>query len=290
MTSYNVTIATAPCAWGVWYAEHEKQPRAEQYLQEVSQLGIQWTELGPWGFLGTSAEEVQSKISQYKLKMCGASLAYPFALFMQGAHDFFTQALHVAHSLVASSARYLIVMDDSGYYTPKSLMQWKRDSGNYIYSVLLELQARMCDMGCTVLFHPHAATCIEREEEILKFLENTHGRIPLCFDIGHHAYCGGEPGSFLQKHADVIPYIHMKNIDTNLQKTLEQKGMSAEEIFSKGVMVDLESGCVDIPALKGVLKKIDYNGFLVFEQDTFGMPLASMMKLAQQNIDYWEGI
>ena len=92
---------------------------------------------------------------------------------------------------------------------------------------LIDTTHRIADLlrdryGVKLLFHPHAETYVEYEDQIERFLQDTDpARVGLCFDTGHHAYRGGDPVAFMRKHHDRIPYLHLKSVDPDVQRKVE---------------------------------------------------------------------
>ena len=119
------------------------------------------------------------------------------------------------------------------------------------------------------------------------FLEQTDSdRVSLCFDIGHHAYRGGDPVDFMRRHHDRIPYLHLKSIDREVQKKVE-----AEEIpFATAVGMDMfcepSMGGVDFLAFRDVLREIDYDGFGIVEQDMYPAPFDKPLPIAKRTRAY----
>ena len=59
--------------------------------------------------------------------------------------------------------------------------------------------------GLRPVFHPHAQTHVEYESQIERLLADVDG-LELCLDVGHHAYCGGEPVAFFRRHFDAAAF------------------------------------------------------------------------------------
>src|SRR5437773_12308080 len=68
-----VTIGTAPDSWGVWFPSDPKQIPAKRFLDEVSQAGYEYIELGPFGYLPSDSKELQHELSGRRLKVCAAT-------------------------------------------------------------------------------------------------------------------------------------------------------------------------------------------------------------------------
>ena len=56
-------IGSAPDSWGVWFADDDAQPPWSQFLDEVAGAGYRWIELGPYGYLPTSPDELEDLVS-----------------------------------------------------------------------------------------------------------------------------------------------------------------------------------------------------------------------------------
>ena len=48
-----IRIGSAPDSWGVWFPDDPQQVPWERFLDEVSEAGYEWIELGPYGYLPT---------------------------------------------------------------------------------------------------------------------------------------------------------------------------------------------------------------------------------------------
>src|SRR2546425_12847708 len=46
-------IGSAPDSWGVWFPDDEQQVPWRRFLDEVTEAGYEWIELGPYGYLPT---------------------------------------------------------------------------------------------------------------------------------------------------------------------------------------------------------------------------------------------
>src|SRR5204862_7240423 len=115
--------------------------------------------------------------------------------------------------------------------------------------------------GLQVVFHPHAETHVEYEDQIERLIADTEPHVGICLDTGHHAYRGGDPVRFMRKHHERIPYLHLKSIDRDVQKRVEAENIP----FAKAVAIDMfcepSKGGVDFAAFRDVLKEINYDGW-----------------------------
>src|ERR1043165_7190801 len=206
-----IRLGSAPDSWGVWFAKDARQMPWTRFLDEIAEVGYEWTELGPYGYLPTELTTLRAELGRRRLRISGCAVIG--RLEEPGAwRDLEREVLGAGELLAKLEARFLVLIDD--FYTDvrsgklldvPSLWPdaWKR---------LIETTHRVADLakenfGLQLTFHPHAQTHIETEAQIEKLLEDTDpARVSLCLDTGHHAYTGGDPVRFFRRHHARIPY------------------------------------------------------------------------------------
>jgi inosose dehydratase len=136
-------------------------------------------------------------------------------------------------------------------------------------------------------FHPHAETHVETAAQIERFLADTDpDLVRLCFDTGHHAYCGGDAVAFMREHHERIDYLHIKSIDPDVLDRGRREGLPFSQAVARDVMCGLERGAVDFRAFDKVLREVGFEGFAVVEQDMYPAPRDKPLPIAQANRDY----
>src|SRR6516164_8834203 len=68
-----VIIGTAPDSWGVWFPSDSRQTPAQRFLDEVAEVGYEYIELGPFGYLPSNRKELQRELEKRNLKVCAAT-------------------------------------------------------------------------------------------------------------------------------------------------------------------------------------------------------------------------
>ena len=135
------------------------------------------------------------------------------------------------------------------------------------------------------------ASEIESENEILNVLTNTNPQfISLCLDAAHHAYCGGNPISFLKSHHSRIKYIHIKNIDLEIFHEVKKNNLSWFEAVRRNIISEPNSGIIDYRKLLKELKKISFDGFAIVEHDIYNPTQTLPFKIAKKTRDYLKQI
>ena len=58
----HLTIGSAPDSWGVWFANDPRQTPWHRFLDEISEAGYEWMELGPFGYLPTDPKTLKQEV------------------------------------------------------------------------------------------------------------------------------------------------------------------------------------------------------------------------------------
>jgi inosose dehydratase len=291
----NSRIGTAPDSWGVWFADDPRQVPASRFLDESGKAGYEWIELGPYGYLPTNPAALKREIESRGLKVSGTFIMghieqpEAFARLQR-------EALSTGALLQELGARYLVLIDDTytdlftGDRTGSPTLneeEWKRllEGANLLGRLARER------FGLLLVFHPHAETHIEYEDQIEVFLEKTDPEyVNLCLDTGHHAYRGGDPVRFLRKHFSRIPYLHLKSVDGEKQRKVSQDGTPFALAVEMGVFCEPSLGVVDFPSLVRSLQELSYDGWATVEQDMFPVSFDKPLPIARRTRQYLRDI
>src|SRR5207247_3914912 len=104
-------------------------------------------------------------------------------------------------------------------------------------------------LGLRTVFHPHAETHVEYEDQIEAFLEQTDpARVSLCLDTGHHAYRNGDPVSFMRRHHKRIPYLHLKSVDPIIRKRVADENIPFAIAVAQDMFCEPAKRAVDFAA------------------------------------------
>lgn len=291
-------IGNAPCSWGTLEFEEvkkEKQIGYRQMLDELVETGYTGTELGDWGFMPTEPDVLRAELSRRKVAMLGAFV--PVALRDASAHEAGTQeAVKTARLLatVATAPKPFIVLADKNGTSPERTTNAGRignsmglsDSEWKVFAAGAEKVARaVCETtGLRTVFHHHCAGYVETPDEMAKFLELTDpSLINLVFDTGHYVFgSGGEDAvAGLERFRGRIGYMHLKDCQPEVARQSRLQKWDYFQSLQHGVFCELGKGCVDFPAVLTWLKKHDYEGYLLVEQDVLpgmGAPKDSALR------------
>ena len=286
----NIKIGSAPDNWGVWFPSDPRQTPWNRFLDELVEAGYDSTELGPYGYLPTDLSTLRAELRQRGIKVSGtfalADLADPAAW-----PDLERQVLGAGELLAAFDARFLVLIGSiySDERTGQPLRPPRLDDSGW--QRLIATTHRVADIartkfGLQVVFHPHAETNVEYEDQIERFLADTEPHIGLCLDTGHHAYRGGDPVRFMRQHFERIPYLHIKSVDRDIQRRVQAEQIPFAQAVGMDMFCELQTGAVDFVAFRDVLQEVNYEGWAVVEQDMYPAPFDKPLPIARRNRAY----
>ncbi len=291
----NVRIGTAPVSWGVWFPSDPRQTPWPRFLDEVAEAGYEWIELGPYGYLPTDLATLRAELDKRTLKVSATFI-------MRSLHESSAwpeierEVLSAGELLAGLDAEFLVVIGSTytDLFTGASVAParlndcaWRRLIGT-VHNIADIAHDKF---GLKVVCHPHADTHVEYENQIERFLQDTDpDRVSLCFDVGHHAYRGGDPVSFVRAHHERIPYLHLKSVDPEVMKRVETERIPFATAVAMDMFCDPSKGVVDFSAFRDVLHEVDYGGWAIVEQDMFPAPFDKPLPIAKRTRTYLQEI
>lgn len=290
-TPMNIMVGSAPDSWGIWFADDPKQMPWRRFLDEIAEAGYERLEIGPYGYLPTDPVILHRELADRGLKVT-AGMVIGVLEEPAAWPDLEKQTLAVGELLAGVGAGFMVLIDGSysDEHTGERIAPSQLNSDEW--KQLIDTTHRIADLaesrfGMKLVFHPHADTHVEHEDQIEQFLHDTDpSRVSLCLDVGHHAYAGGEPVSFMRKHHERIPYLHLKSVDFDLQKEVAAKGASFAEAVGMGVFCEPSTGAVDFNALASLLKEVDFDGYAIVEQDMYPTTFDRPLPVARRTLTY----
>lgn len=124
------------------------------------------------------------------------------------------------------------------------------------------------DMGIKLCFHHHMGTVVQTEEEIDRLMANTDPELfGLLFDCGHLAYCGEDYMSVLNKYADRIRHVHLKDIRPEKVEQVNREHLSFLQGVRLGTFTVPGDGVIDFKPIFDVLEKTGYEGYVLVEAE-----------------------
>ncbi|MFI1488540.1 sugar phosphate isomerase/epimerase family protein [Streptomyces sp. NPDC020747] len=273
-----IRVGSAPDSWGVWFPDDPQQVPWERFLDEVSEAGYSWIELGPYGYLPTDPAKLTDEVNRRGLKVSAGTV---FTALHRGPDVWDATWEHVsqvAELTRSMGAKHLVVIpsfwrDDktAALIEPPDLTvrQW-----SYLAKGMERLGHEVKErFGLDIVVHPHADTHIDTEEHVERFLDSTDsGLVSLCLDTGHYAYCGGDNVKLIETYGERIGYLHLKQVDPEILADVVKNEVPFGPAVQRGVMCEPPTG---VPALEPVLEAAQRLGvdlFAIVEQDMYPCP------------------
>lgn len=268
-------VGNAPVSWAV-YEAHLPNPPFALVLDAIAAAGYAGTELGPYGYLPTVAEDLARELDSRHLAL-GSSFV-PVALEDQAAREtVIAHALKVSSLLARFGVKELIVADDedprraahAGRIPKDGSLGWNAAEWKIAIATLETIARRVKDEhGLSVVVHHHAGTFIETSEEIDRLLEGVRpDLVNLLLDTGHAVYGGGDPVDIATRHGARVKYVHLKDADKDQLAQVRGSDIGMSEAWKRGIFCPLGRGVVDFKGVYGALATRGYDGWLIVEQD-----------------------
>ncbi|HTY11696.1 MAG TPA: sugar phosphate isomerase/epimerase [Bacteroidota bacterium] len=274
-----ISIANAPCSWGVLEFELEgKAPAYDQVLDEIKETGYDGSELGDWGFMPSQPARLRSELEKRGLKMVGAFV--PVLLKDEKKHKAGVETAVRTASLMKDAGyrdAFIVLADENGTIPVRTKnagritrelalteKEWK------IFCDGAERVARQVkkETGLRTVFHHHCGGYIETPDEVEILMNSTDpDLLGLVLDAGHYKFGGGDPILALKKYGRRIWHVHFKDCDDRIAALARQNTLDYFESVRHGVFCELGKGSVDFPAIVQQLQRTMYEGWIVVEQD-----------------------
>jgi inosose dehydratase len=146
--------------------------------------------------------------------------------------------------------------------------------------MLTEIGKRTADLGISLGYHNHMGSLGERPEEVEQILQATDPRYAkLELDVAHYFQGGGDPAKAIEKYADRLLFLHIKDVER-----LADKADSKHPYR----FVELGRGQVDLPAVFAALNKVNFRGWAIVELDAVPDPARTPKESAAISKKYLE--
>jgi inosose dehydratase len=259
-------IAGAPVSWGVIEVpDWGYQMSADRVLREAASLGLAAMEAGPEGLLPRDPSEVSDLLSDYGMSLVGGFV--PAVLHEPGVRD--EQLALVerrAGFFAAAGADVLVLAAATGSESYEEVAELDEGAWRDLFESLKKVQEVCAGHDLAVSLHHHYGTVIERDDQLLRFLEGSE--MGLCLDTGHLVIGGGEPVEIAGLAGDRVNHVHLKDVNAELAGGLARRELDFREAAKKGAFRPLGEGGVDLGAVVERLEASGYEGWYVLEQDT----------------------
>lgn len=294
-------VANAPCSWGILeFGLEGKTAGYETVLKEMADTGYMGTELGDWGFMPTEPSMLMETLTKQNLDLIGAFV--PVNFLNPIAHERGARtAIKIADllSAVNPDEAKIVLSDENGHNPVRRKLAGRIEPQHGlkisewdIFAEGVEFVAKRVleEIGVESVFHHHCAGFVETSEEIQHLMDRTDpSLVGLCFDTGHYAFGGGDPVNGLIKFSDRINHVHFKDWDQKISEKSTKNEWDYFESVGNGIFCELGKGSIDFSAVLKELRRQNYDGWVVVEQDILpGM--GSPKESAKRNREFLKSI
>jgi inosose dehydratase len=290
-------LATAPCSWGVDFADRPDNPPWQRVLDEAAEAGFSAIDLGPVGFLPADPAVLERELAERGLSLSAGGLfdpltdesAFPRIMNKTRRTCAILQALHAPRLVIIDC-----VSDTRGATAGRSGAS-KRLSADQWTATMSRIQQiaaiALNEFGVKSFLHPHAGSFIEYEDELDRAMDDLPSDlVGLCVDTGHSAYAGIDPTALIRRYAGRIGHLHLKNIDKNIYARCVAEHADFFTAVARGVFCPLGAGIVDFEDVRDALAAIAYTGVAVVEQDVDPAGEASPLANAAESLAFLRSV
>jgi len=299
-----ISIATAPCCWGVDDVRNPNLPPWERVFDEVAAAGYEGLELGPYGYVPLDLDRVGAALKARGLSIVAGTIFDDLA--SPGNRDNLMRQTEEICALVSRLPR-VAPHDGQRFPTPYlTVMDWGHDERDFAaghsdraprlsddrWARMIATIGAIADLarerfGVRAVIHPHAGGYIEFADEIERLAHDIPKETAgLCLDTGHLVYAGMDPVETLEKYAGRLDYIHFKDIDRAKFEEVMGRKIRFFAACAEGVMCRIGRGCIDYPAIRRLLTRIGYAGVITVEQERDPLNVAGSLADVKASRDH----
>lgn len=293
-----IMVANAPVSYGafeVTVGHDPNVPDGRSVLDQVAAAGYAGIDLGPVGYLG-SGGQLGELLAERGLGLAGAYLELPYANHdalerMLPELDAMLDTFDAVRPYLTGPAPRPTIADagsDERRGRPgrsaadhgKGLTaeEWRQFAAG-----LAMVLARCRERGYEPTFHPETGTYVEAPWEVERVLDLSD--VGLCLETGHMMLGGGDPVAMLRSCAGRINHVHLKDAVLAVMRQIITDEAPVTEIWSREAFCALGHGDLDVPAILGGLREIEFSGWLVVEQDIFPKTAQRFARAAKDQLD-----
>ena len=254
LSYFDTPISPAPGEIHFGYASITWNGNDRQAVEDIAALGFPGIQLRA-NVLNEFADtaELRDLLEKHHLKMVALSSG---GVRIDPAVEAEEIAKHTANAKFVHDVGglYLQVTDER----PKDRAV---TSADYVRlgKLITEIGKRTADLGVSLGYHNHMGSLGERPEEVDQILQSAdprHAKLEL--DVAHYFQGGGDPAKAIEKYADRLLFLHIKDVESLPAREKAQHPYR---------FVELGRGHVDLPAVFAALQKVNFRGWAIVELD-----------------------
>ncbi len=231
-----ISIATAPCSWGVDDPKNPILPPWQSVLKEAALAGYKSLELGPWGYLPVQPDALKAALAEFQLSIVAGTL-FDDLVSEENFPAMIALTHKICHNLSFLSEQgkptpYLVIIDFGDPERAATAGQSEKaprlndsDWQTMMRHITVLSEIAWKEYGVRPVIHPHAGGCIEFADELERLVRDIpHSVAGLCLDTGHLYYAGMDPVAALERYWDRIDYLHFKDVNEVIWRQAIKQG------------------------------------------------------------------
>ena len=266
----SIKLGIAPIAWSNDdMPELGGETTLEQCLSEASRAGFTGIESG--GKFPKNSKELIPKLKKENLQLCSGW--YGASLLKNSPKEEYVLMREQMNLFKDCKSPCMVFAEitNSIQGDPKTPLSKKpklsEDEWKLLIARINEISKMMINEGMPLAYHHHMGTVIETESETRRLIENTKDDVKLLIDTGHMLFAGGDSIKLTEDFIDRIVHVHCKDIRKNVLEKSLKNDSTFRQAFLDGAFTVPGDGCIDYKPFLTVLKKRNYQGWLVVEAE-----------------------
>jgi inosose dehydratase len=277
-------FCSCPGSWGIEDPKNPENTPWEIVLDQISSIGFNALELGPYGYLPLDAGALTEELRKRNLQIVAGTLYDD--LISEDSFQRIVAKTHEICKVLASvptaspvdkqkqSPPYYVIIDAVKTEREKlprlvKASKLSNDLRQQMVSHIKEIAKISYDeYGVRSVIHHHAGGYIDYVDEIDMILSDiSNDYVGLCFDTGHAYYAGFDPAQCIRRYGSRIEYVHFKDIDKSVYDAVLSENIGFYEACFRRLMCPIGEGTLDYSSIRNALIEIDYHGWITLEQD-----------------------
>ena len=277
-------FSSCPGSWGIEDSKNQDNTPWEIVLDQISSIGFNALELGPYGYLPLEAAVLTEELIKRDLQIVAGTL-YDDLVSDESFHRIVAKTHEICMILSSvprpspvenqkQSPPYYVIIDavkPERERLPRTVKapMLSSDLWQKMVSHIKEIsKISYSEYGVRSVIHHHAGGYIDSIEEIdLILTDISKDYAGLCFDTGHAYYAGSDPAQCIKKYSSRIEYVHFKDVDKSVYDAVIGENIGFYEACFKRLMCPIGDGTLDYSSIRSALMDIDYHGWITLEQD-----------------------
>jgi inosose dehydratase len=266
----SIKIGVSPIAWSNDdFPELGGETSLDECLKEAREIGFVGIESG--GKFPKNSNELIPKLNKFDLKLCSGW--YGANLLKNTVNEEWANMKSQVKLFKDCSAPCIAFCEVTNSIQGKQKIPLSKrptlganDWKNF-YKKINDIGLRLEDSGVLLAYHHHMGTVVQSQQDTERLMDNTKENVKLLLDTGHMMFAGGNSVQIAEKYFSKLIHVHCKDIRKIKLDNALKNDCSFIDAFFDGTFTVPGDGYFDYKPLFEILKKLNYNGWLVVEAE-----------------------